>query len=36
MKTRNKTTTHKLTIRFDKELLNLLQSDLKSMKAKKA
>ena len=35
MKTLNKTTT-KLTVRFDKELLNLLQNDLKSLRAKKA
>jgi hypothetical protein len=35
MKTLNKTA-NKLTVRFDKELLNLLKSDLKSVRAKKA
>jgi hypothetical protein len=35
MKTLNKNT-HKLTVRFDKELLALLQNDLKTAKAKKA
>jgi hypothetical protein len=35
MKTLNKTS-NKLTVRFDKELLNLLQNDLKTVRAKKA
>jgi hypothetical protein len=35
MRTLNKNTS-KLTVRFDKELLNLLKNDLKSIRAKKA
>ncbi|MDB5287030.1 MAG: hypothetical protein JWR05_1979 [Mucilaginibacter sp.] len=34
MKTYKKSTTHKLTSGFDKELMNILMSDLKAAKAK--
>ncbi|MDB5062350.1 MAG: hypothetical protein JWP67_2193 [Mucilaginibacter sp.] len=34
MKTYKKSTTHKLTSCFDKELMNILMSDLKAAKAK--
>jgi hypothetical protein len=34
MKMHKKSTTHKLTSGFDKELMNILMSDLKAAKAK--